>query len=205
MLHRFTQERCTGRTCVIYQGGSLIQRVFARSFGIRHVLHTLHTVDKISVAPKSALVVLSRMRSVPRTLRTLGCFYRSTPRCRVTITNSLLKVSLRDGISCPINGIGALGICPVGFRRFLLTGKRVRTCGLLASHSFDIVGLLRSGFISLLQRCCCIKNVPRIMGGCIRAKTLRRMHHLRGRVLCNCSHSFSARTRGRRIPHVQVM
>lgn len=189
----------------MYHGGGLTHRLFSRSFGISEVLQKLHTVASISVAPNSALVVLSRVRSVPRTLRSLGCFGRRIPRCRVTITNSLLKVSLRRSISCPMKGMGIVGVFPVGFRRFLITGKRRRTYGLLVDKSFRAVDLLRSGCASLLQRCCCMNNVPRIMLGCMRASSLLRIEEVRSRVLRNCSLSFSGRTPGRRIPHIQVM
>ncbi len=123
----------------------------------------------------------------------------------MTITNSLLKVSVRRRISFPMNGIGRVGMCPVGFRRFLLTGKRKRLIGLLGTGSFGALTIVRSHLLSLLHRCCCIKKLPRTIGGCIRASTLVRMEHVRGRVLRNCRLSFSGRTPGRRLRHVELI
>lgn len=123
VLRRFKGERCGGLTFFDLSEGRGTTRIFRGKNAATSVLVTLSTVDRMSVAPGSALVMLSRVRSYPGTLRTLGFFYRSTPSVRVVITKSLLKVSLRDKISCPMKGMRRLHLCPVGFVRFLSTVK----------------------------------------------------------------------------------
>lgn len=135
VLRRFKGRRCSRITCVGYSKGSRVTGVFTRSCSVGQILVIVKTVDGRPVVPNGALVVLSRVRRLRGKLSSLGCFYRGTPRCRITMTNSLLNITVRRKRSTPIKGISVVQLCPVSFRRFLVTGSRRRLLGVLGDGS----------------------------------------------------------------------
>lgn len=149
--------------CVGFRRGSELRDVFTNSLSPRFVVRRLSVCRKGPVGPRAALVMFSRIRRVPHTLASLGCFYRRTPRCTVYYTNSLLNVTLRRNASFPIKGASFLRLCPLAFGRFLLTGNR-RVLISCVRRNGEGMGTFRPQLVSCLGECVVMKKVPTIIG-----------------------------------------
>lgn len=195
MLRGF-KRRCFRRyTCFDLSRRRKIYSVFHGAGGPLRVVRRLSCLASRPVLPRGALLVLSRVRSYPRTVDTVGCFYRGAPRCIITYTNSLLKLAFnRRNFSFPINGISRVGVCPIAFSRFLRRQSReLCRCCVSVSDLRPLPSIFFSELSRTFATCHVSNKVPTTTVGVVRGSLDNIRAALHG-VLRSCSLSFIGRT-----------
>lgn len=152
LLREFAKTAYKKEAYIVCRKNDLAKQVFARDFDIGRILRDLSALSKVDITPGDTLIVLDEVQDIPEAIEVLKYFYEQAPEYHIAVAESLLGVSLHQGVSFPIGKVDEQNVFPMNFMEFLDAIGEQQALMLLENKDFDGIAPLHEKFVDLLRQ-----------------------------------------------------
>ena len=92
-----------------------MKEVFEQDCDISRIIAGLNIETGIEITPGDTLIILDEIQEAPAVLEVLKYFCENVPEYHVAAAESLLGVSLHEGVSFPVGKVAMLKLYPLHY------------------------------------------------------------------------------------------
>lgn len=138
--------------------------LFEADFDIDRIISGLALLTGVRIEPRSTLIILDEIQSVPKAITALKYFCESAPEYAVATAGSLLGISASEGTGYPVGKVDTLDLHPLHFREFLDATGEGMLRELIDGGDPASINAFKDRATFALKRYCVVGGMPAVVG-----------------------------------------
>lgn len=199
-------SKCFKNTAYLnFDSGGRVSRIFNEDYDIRRILQLINIETGVKVEPQETLIIFDEIQEVPRAISALKYFCENAPEYAVIAADSLLGVSIHEGVSFPVGKIDLLEVHPLSYVEFLKAVGEEALAEPIESADYEAMNAFSDKYIHWLKLYYYIGGMPEAVKDYVENGDIYEVREIQKRLLELYENDFSKHTPGQELARIRLV
>lgn len=183
-----------------------INSIFSGDFSVERIIKGLSLASGINIEPDNTLIILDEIQNIPRALQSLKYFAEyEKHKYYIIVADSLLGISLHQGISFPVGKVDSMYLYPMTFIEFLEALNQKDFIDLLEKNDFQMITTFRNKYIEFLKLYYFVGGMPAAVLKYVNSQDFNAVRKIQLKLLSDYAQDFSKHAPNEIVPRINMV
>lgn len=183
LMKQFGEDNYSKVAYISFHGNDRAKAIFDNGFDIKRIILSLQIESKVTIAPEDTLIILDDIYECPKALEALKYFCENAPEYHVIVAGSQLGLSVKTGISYPVDKVNLLYLYPLSFKEFLQAIGEDPLSQALDSNDYSVIDIFADKYLFNLKNYLYVGGMPKVVNSFVKEHDYDRVRALQESII----------------------
>lgn len=205
LLREFARTEYAKEAYIICRKNDIVRQIFTQDFDVNRILRALRALSGVDITPGDTLIVLDEVQDVPEVLEALKYFCEEAPEYHIAVADSLLGISLHNGVSYPVGKVNEINVYPMNFEEFVLAKGETEVFKLIVNRDYMTMNLIHEKMVDLLRQYYYVGGMPEAVKKYVESDSLIEVRRIQKEILNGYELDLSKHAPKEQVPRIRMV
>ena len=205
LMKEFGRRSFKKTAYVSFYNNEAVTNVFKSDYDIERILAALNIASGINITPADTLIIFDEIQNAPEAFESLKYFCEDAPQYHVVAADSLLGVSIHNGVSYPVGKVDILNLYPMNFREYLYAVNENGLADALTGKDYALTDSFYDKYLFHLKNYMYVGGMPEAVESFRKNMDYSAARKVQNNILLQYRGDFGKHIRGSVLPKINMV